>query len=332
MPALAVAVWVATRDDGNVTTVVPADPSDVYSPVAAGEPLPDGFFQILPRDFITPIYAPEFVAGDSAGWPDDADVIGVTLDGEAKAYPLSVLNSSEMVVDELAGVPILVTWCPLCGTALVHRRELDGEPVVFGVQGALWLNAMTWWDHDTGSIWSQPLGEAIAGPLTGRTVELLPSEFTTWSAWRAGHPDTLALDVDAGPTGFDLADLFIVVDFGEDVRAYPVSDVRQVGVANDVVAGLEIAVVSDPADPDRWAVFSRRVGGDTIVELEVVGSELRDRVTGTTFDPIRGIGLRGDLADEILDRLPAFTTFPGGGPTRVPIFEAFWPEGTVWRP
>ena len=332
MPLVALGFWVVTGDDGEADTVDRVDPNEVYSPVAAGEPLPQGFYQILPRDFITPIYQPEFVAADVAGWPDDTDVIGVIVDGETKAYPVSVLNSSEMVVDELAGIPILVTWCPLCGTALVHRRELDGEPVVFGVQGALWMNAMTWWDHGTGSIWSQPLGEAIAGPLRGRTVELLPSEFTTWGAWRSGHPETLALDAEAGATGFDLADLFIVVDLGEEVRAYPVSDVRSVGVVNDEVAGLEVAVVSDPAEPDRWAVFSRRVGGATVVELELAGGVLRDRVTGTTFDPVRGIGLRGELADELLDRLPAFTTFPGGGPTRVPVFEAFWPEGTVWRP
>ncbi len=62
---------------------------------------------------------------------------------------------------------------------MVHRREVNGETLVFGVHGALWGNAMTWWDHSTGSIWSQPLGEAIAGPLKGETVELLPSQFTS---------------------------------------------------------------------------------------------------------------------------------------------------------
>ena len=66
--------------------------------------------------------------------------------------------------------------------------------MVFGVHGALWGNAMTWWDHDTGSIWSQPLGEAIAGPRKGETVELLPMTYTTWDSWRNAHPQTLALD------------------------------------------------------------------------------------------------------------------------------------------
>ena len=207
---------------------------------------------------------------------------------------------------------------------MVHRRETNGETLIFGVHGALWGNAMTWWDHGTGSIWSQPLGEAIAGPRKGQTVELLPSEFTTWHAWRSEHPETLALDAPAGPSGFDLSDFYIVVDFTDEVRAYPVPDLRRVGVVNDVVAGVEIAVVSDPTEPERWAVFSRRVG-EMIVELEVDGAVLRDRITGTPFDPARGFALEGELEGEILDLLPGLTSFPDD-------YDTFWPEGTVWQP
>lgn len=206
---------------------------------------------------------------------------------------------------------------------MVHRREVNGETLVFGVHGALWGNAMTWWDHSTGSIWSQPLGEAIAGPRKGQTVELLPSQFTTWGAWREEHPDTLALDAPAGASGFDLADFYIVVDFTDEARAYPVPDLRHIGVVNDVVAGLEIAVVSDPTEPDRWAVFSRRVG-NLVVELEVDGDVLRDTVSGTTFDPVRGFALEGELQGEILDLLPGLTAFPDD-------YDTFWPDGTVWN-
>ncbi len=208
---------------------------------------------------------------------------------------------------------------------MVHRREVDGQTLVFGVHGALWGNAMTWWDHDTGSIWSQPLGEAIAGPRKGQRVDLLPSEFTSWAAWRAEHPDTLALDVSSGPSGFDLGDFVIVVDFSEEARAYPIPDLRRAGAVNDVVAGVEIAVVSDPRDDDRWAVFSRRVGDD-VVELEVTpAGVLRDRVTGSTFDPARGFARDGPLEGRVLDLLPALTSFPGD-------FGTFWPDGTVWEP
>lgn len=207
---------------------------------------------------------------------------------------------------------------------MVHRREVEGETLVFGVHGALWGNAMTWWDHSTGSIWSQPLGEAIAGPRKGQTVELLASEFTTWGAWRDEHPDTLALDAPAGSSGFDLGDFYLVVDFTEQARAYPVPELRRSGVVNDVVAGLEIAVVSDPTDDDRWAVFSRRLG-DTVVELEPDGEVLRDAVTGSTFHPTRGFAFDGPLAGEILDLLPGLTSFPDD-------YDTFWPAGTVWEP
>lgn len=207
---------------------------------------------------------------------------------------------------------------------MVHRRQVEGETLIFGVHGALWGNAMTWWDHGTGSVWSQPLGEAIAGPRKGQTVELLPSEFTTWGAWVDEHPHSLGLDAPAGPSGFDLGDFHIVVDFSEEARAYPVPELRRAGVVNDVVAGVEIAVVSDPTDPDRWAVYSRRLG-DVVVELEVSGEWLVDKMTGTTFHPGRGNAVEGQLEGEILDHLPGLTSFPGD-------FGTFWPDGTVWEP
>ncbi len=194
--------------------------------------------------------------------------------------------------------------------------------MVFGVQGALWGNAMTWWDHDTGSIWSQPVGEAIAGPRKGETVELLPMTFTTWSAWREAHPDTLALDETGGRSGFDLSQMFLVVDFTDEATPYPVPDVRQEGVVNDVVAGLEIAVVIDPTDDRRWAVFSRRLD-DRTVTLRVEGAVLVDDDTETTWDPIIGVGLSGELRGEILNRMPALTSFPGD-------YGTFWPEGGIW--
>lgn len=87
-----------------------ADPSATYDPVKAGEETPRGYRQLLGRDRITPIYDPEFVSASKSEWPDDALVIGIASDGEAKAYPVSHLNSREMVIDRIAGIPVLVTW------------------------------------------------------------------------------------------------------------------------------------------------------------------------------------------------------------------------------
>lgn len=83
---------------------------DAYDPVTAGERLPEGFRQLLPRDGIQPIYDPQFVGADGVDWVGGTQVIGVAVEGEAKAYPVSFLNRHEMVDDFIAGEPILVTW------------------------------------------------------------------------------------------------------------------------------------------------------------------------------------------------------------------------------
>ena len=111
--ALAVAtVWAFSggTDQPRGEAGVRIDPSEVYNPVLAGEQLPDGFRQLLPRDAITPVYEPTFVTAAQLGWPDETQVIGITAGDEAKAYPVSFLNGREMVVDEIDGIPILVTW------------------------------------------------------------------------------------------------------------------------------------------------------------------------------------------------------------------------------
>jgi len=207
---------------------------------------------------------------------------------------------------------------------MVHRRVFEGQTLIFGNQGALWGNAMTWWDHDTGSIWSQPLGEAVAGPRRGATLETYPVSFTTWDAWRDAHPNTIALDAPGRQTRFDLEEMYIVVDFGAETAAYPVLDLQERGVVNDVVAGVEIAVVSDPADSQRWSVLSRRLD-DNVVELAIEDGALIDIGTGTEWDPIRGIARGGPLSGEVLNLLPGFTSFPGD-------YRTFWPDGRLWRP
>ena len=208
---------------------------------------------------------------------------------------------------------------------MVHRRELDGEVLIFGNHGALWGNAMTWWDHDTGTVWSQPLGEAIVGPRKGARLDALPVTFTTWDAWQESHPTTQALFVPAGETGFDLEEMAIVVELAGVAVAYPIPDLRAAFVANDTVAGLEVAVVIDPSDPDRWTVFSRRLDNNTVVTLQERGGQIVDVETGSVWGPIRGFATEGPLAGDNLNLLPGFTAFPGD-------FDTFWPEGRVWQP
>lgn len=86
------------------------NPNQVYDPVAAGEELPPGYRPVTSRDRIRPIYAPRFRTPAETDWPDDTLVLGVSLDGESKAYPIRTLNRREMVLDRLGGTPILATW------------------------------------------------------------------------------------------------------------------------------------------------------------------------------------------------------------------------------
>lgn len=208
---------------------------------------------------------------------------------------------------------------------MVHRREIGGKEVAFGNHGALFGNAMTWWDHETGSVWSQPLGEAILGELKGVRLDLIASTLSHWSAWRDIHPETLAIDAWGFPMVVGLEDLAFVVDLGQETVAYGYSTVvRYGGVINDVVANVEIAVVVDPTDERRWAVFSRRLD-DFVVELAVEDGLLKDRATGTVFDAALGFAVDGPLIGEALDHLPATTIFPDD-------FSTFWPDGRVYEP
>ena len=199
---------------------------------------------------------------------------------------------------------------------MVHRRELNGETLVFGNHGALWGNAMTWWDTETGSVWSQPIGEAILGPLKGERLELLPSQVTNWREWREQHPETLALDAPGGRDRFSLASMAIVVALGDDSAAFPVSDLERSSVVNTTVNQVPIAVVLVPGEA-KWKVFSRQLN-DRVIELDLASDgTLRSRDGAASFDPATGIALDGG---QNLDQLPGFTSFPRD-------YATFYPQG-----
>jgi hypothetical protein len=202
---------------------------------------------------------------------------------------------------------------------MVHRRELDGDTLVLGNQGDLYGNALTMWDHGTGSVWSQPTGEAILGPLAGARLELLPSTLTDWATWRRLHPNTTALDAAGGRSGFDVDRMLIAVEFGDDALAFGVDEVREVGVVNAAVGDIPIAVVAKPSAGGWWAVYSRQLD-DRVVTLELDGDELVEVDGDARWDPVRGLPLEGA---ESLDPLGALTIFPADYPVH-------FPAGRVW--
>lgn len=205
---------------------------------------------------------------------------------------------------------------------MVHRRTINDKDVIFGNQGALFGNAMTWFDHDTGSIWSQPRGEAILGPAKGTKLELLPSTLTRWGEWKRLHPDTRALDAPGGDTRYALDQLSIVVAFGDDSAAYPVRSLSS--VVNDTVDDVPIAIVIEPENRESWSVWSRTLNEGVIVDLSIdANGDLIDTISGTTFHISRGTGLAGTYQDQSLDLLPGFTSFEDD-------YFTFYPDGRLW--
>ena len=146
------------------------------------------------RDAIRPIYNAGYGSEDALPWltPDDL-VIGYESATGAYAYPIKVLNVHEIVNDVIDGVPVLITYCPLCASGAVFSRELDGETLLFGNTSALYQSDLVMYDHGTGSYWFQVLGEAVVGDLTGKRLSLLPAATSPWGDWKALHPDTLLL-------------------------------------------------------------------------------------------------------------------------------------------
>lgn len=152
-----------------------------------------------PRDGIPALSNPKLVESDSAGYLEPEDrVVGITLNGEARAYPVAILNWHEIVNDEIDDRHFAITYCPLCGTAVAFDSTIEGSTTEFGVSGLLYNSDVLLYDRDTESLWSQILGQAVAGPRVGQSLTAIPISHTSWRDWRNDHPDTLVLSDDTG--------------------------------------------------------------------------------------------------------------------------------------
>lgn len=155
-----------------------------------------------PRDGIPALDRPKFVAAADAPLRSDDRVLGLLHRGVIRAYPVRILNWHEVVNDRLAGDPVAITYCPLCGTGMAFAARLPARlaarELSFGVSGLLFNSDMLLYDRATGSLWSQLRQQAISGPLKGTTLTAWPLESTTWADWRRRHPDTEVLSFDTG--------------------------------------------------------------------------------------------------------------------------------------
>jgi hypothetical protein len=225
-----------------------------------------------PRDGIPALDHPRQVPPEEAGFADDAVVLGVVLGGEARAYPVSILNHHELVNDTVGGQPILVSFCPLCGTGLVFDRRVDDRVLTFGVSGLLYLSDLLMYDRDTESLWSQVKAAAVTGPLLGSRLDVLRARMMRLDDWRREHPGTTVLSRDTGhrrnygqnpyATYAGSEELMFPVPLdrryhpkmptlglrlaGGEARAYPAAElVRAGGEAKELFAGHLVRVAYD---------------------------------------------------------------------------------------
>jgi len=247
------------------------------------------------RDGIPAIDSPRFLPAKAAGDLKPKDqVLGLRLNGQAKAYPIAILNWHEIVNDRFGDTPVAVTYCPLCGTGMAIRAEAGGQPLKFGVSGLLYNSDVLLYDRQGESLWSQIGRRAISGPHKGQRLEAIPLEHTTWADWRARRPDTLVLSRDTGQARDYDRNPYAGYD-QERGLYFPVRFKAQGYHPKERVLGLE----SD----GRFKAYP-------FAELAKTGGEVRDR-TGNRWVAVRFDAERGNAraADSNGEPLPGVVGF-----------------------
>lgn len=248
----------------------------------------------VPRDGIPPIDEPRFENIDSAGaWlAPQSPVLSFELDGEARAYPLAILTRHEIVNDMFGDVPVAVTFCPLCNSAVVFDRRIDDEVLRLGVSGLLRNSDLIMWDDVTQTWWQQFTGEGIVGTYTGRLLDIYPSLLISFGVFSAQYPDGVVLtressgygeagygrnpyrNYDSNPRPFlfdkPLDERLFAVErvlgyfTDEDAVAYPFEVLRELSVINDSIGGRDVVAL--------WqAGATSALGASIIDEAEDVG-------------------------------------------------------------
>ncbi|MBA3618077.1 MAG: DUF3179 domain-containing protein [Acidothermales bacterium] len=287
-----------------------------------------------------PVSIPREVADTELN--ETEQVMLVTHGGQARAYPVRSLIRHEIVNDVIAELPVAVTWCPLCNTGITFDRRVNGEAEVFGVSGGLYRSALVMFDRRTTSLWPQPLGKAVLGPLLGTELEVVASSLLPWKEVRDAHPDVavvLASEDELAKTGENPYDgydtsgdpfLFkgevderlpaftrvagVTVD-GES-KAWSYDVLRRRRAIDATVGGqpmvllwapgsaspLESDDVREGRDVGSTGVYDPRVGGRSLTFSPAGRTGFRDRETGSRWT-LTGRATEGALAGEQLTPL-----------------------------
>lgn len=175
----------------------------LYSGVAHDIRLEEITWGGVVKDGIPALTNPKLIApGDAKYITDKELVFGVSINGDARAYPLRMLDWHEMFNDVIGGVPVSLAYCTLCGSGILFETTVEGreKPFVFGSSGFLYRSNKLMYDTETHSLWNQFTGRPVVGTLTGSgiTLKTRPVAITSWADWLKGNPDTKVLSLDTG--------------------------------------------------------------------------------------------------------------------------------------
>ena len=268
---------------------------------------PPGFQRFMARGRIPAVDDPQFVSAAAAKLPPEAWVLGVVVDGRARAYSLNLLNAHEVVNDRFGDRPVAVIWCPLANAGAAYDRRVKERELRFEMSGVLMNGSIVVQDKETDTFWPLILGKAAVGPLKGTPFTPLPATVKTeWKDWRRDHPDTLVWSV-AGEEHIERSPYqsYLVSPFGHKGIAATDARLR----TKDSVYGFELAgrhyaapftayvggrafvaggrsiFLYRPADVAVY--YSTRAYTSTVGFEQKAGSWV-DKSTGARFDPDKG--------------------------------------------
>jgi hypothetical protein len=249
--------------------------------IVSGGPPPDG---------IAAIDEPTFARADRVDWlADEEAVLVLRLDDRVRVYPVQIMIWHEIVNDTIAGIPVAVTYCPLCNSAVAFDRRVDGRLLDFGTSGAVYQSALVMYDRQTESLWTHFDGRSVLGTLVGAQLRRVPVATTSWAQLRDAHPDAQVLSRDTGhqrPYGenpyraYDQLDAPLRGFFSGDIDARQTAMRRVVGIAGDdgsVAVTLdhvaEVGVVDTRLDGRPVTVWHRPGLASALQAADVAGGD-----------------------------------------------------------
>lgn len=258
-------------------------------------------------------------------------VLGIYINGQAKAYPIEIIGYHHQVRDTVGGQQVMVTYCTVCRSGRVYKPEVDGQLENFRLVGMDHFNAM-FEDSSTKSWWRQVSGEAIVGPLKGKTLAEIPSEQMTLGAWLARYPESLILQPDvkftdqyAGLDKYDEGTIqgslegtdslswqskswVVGVSLGLFAKAYDWNELKEKRIINDELARTPLVVALE-ADTASFHVWNRIVNSDT---LNFIFSDSLKTFVDTKTNSVwnwQGRCIEGQLKDSSLTPIQSYQEF-----------------------